>query len=195
MIEVFIKECRDKAMSCRVGEQVESSQKRNLLLGLGNTILKDDGVGIYAVEKIRQMHPKNGWDIEISPLSGCKLIDIVLGYHNVVIVDSILLDDRDPGEIITFHLNDLKTVFGSSPHYIGLPFTLEMAGQMNLEIPENIRVVAINVKDPYTFHEGLSEEIETAMPALVREVEDAMMNLTAPAASHRAISSASMISF
>ncbi len=161
---------------------MESYKKGNLLLGLGNTILKDDGIGIYAVEKIRQIHPKNGWDIETSPLSGCKLIDIVLGYRNVVIVDSILLDDRDPGEIITFHLNDLKIVFGSSPHYIGLPYAIALAEQMNLQIPENIHVVAINVKDPYTFHEGLSEEIEAAIPALIKEIEGAMMNLTMTAA-------------
>jgi hypothetical protein len=57
---------------------------------------------------------------------------------------------------------------------MGLPHMLAIARQMNLDIPEKIRVVAINVKDPYTLHEGLSSEIEAAMPALVQEIENEM---------------------
>jgi len=141
---------------------------------LGNTILSDDGVGVYAVQKIQDKHPDDGWDIEVSSLSGCKLLDIILGYRNVVIVDSIILDDREAGEIVKFHIHEMKSPFGPSPHYMGLPHMLAIARQMNLDIPEKIRVVAINVRDPYILHEGLSSEIEAAMPALVQEIESEM---------------------
>ncbi|MEW5806980.1 MAG: hydrogenase maturation protease [Acidobacteriota bacterium] len=155
---------------------MESRAKKNLLIGLGNTLLKDDGVGVYADEKIKEMHPDEAWDIEVSALSGGKLLEIILGYRNVIVVDSILIDDRSPGEIITFDISEMKSPFGPSPHYMGLPHMLATAKRMNLEIPEKIRVVAINVKDPYTFHEGLSSEIEKALPRLVEEIEHEMIS-------------------
>ncbi|MEW5806817.1 MAG: hydrogenase maturation protease [Acidobacteriota bacterium] len=151
--------------------------RKKLLLGLGNTILKDDGVGIYAVRKINERHPCNGWDIEESALSGGKLFDIIIDYHKILVVDSIFQEDRKPGEIMRFDLEDLETPFGSSPHYMGLPHMLHIAKQLDWKMPQQIRVVAINVKDPYTFHEGLSPEIEEAFPRFIREIEYEMMSI------------------
>lgn len=153
------------------------SKRKNLLLGLGNTILKDDGIGIYAVREIRAKHPQNGWDVEESSLSGCKLLDVILDYQNVLIVDSIMVEEKKPGEILKFAMEDLKTPYGQSPHYVGLPYMLQLAKFMKLNIPENIKVVAINVNDPYTIHEGLSPEIEVRLPDFIKEIESEMKTI------------------
>lgn len=150
--------------------------KNNLLLGLGNTILKDDGVGIYALRRVKERHSQNGWDFEESALSGCKLLDIILDYRNVLIVDSIMVEEKKPGEILTFALEELNTPFGQSPHYIGLPYMLEIAKVMKLNIPDRIDVIAINVNDPFTIHEGLSPEIGKRLPEFVRTIESKMAN-------------------
>ncbi len=153
------------------------AKRRNLLLGLGNTILKDDGIGIYAVRGIKDRYVNKRWDFEESSLSGCKLIDIILDYQNVLIVDSVLMQSKDPGEILKFAIEDLKTPFGQSPHYVGLPYMLKLARLMKLKIPEKIKVVAINIKDPYTIHEGLSPEIEKRLPDFIKEIENEMITV------------------
>ncbi len=153
------------------------TKRNNLLLGLGNTILKDDGIGIYAIRKVRERHSGNSWDFVECSLSGCKLIDIILGYQNVLIIDSIMIEEKKPGEILKFVLEELKTPFGQSPHYTGLPYMLEVARLMKLNIPERINVVAINVDDPFTIYEGLSPELEIRLPDFVRVIESEMVNI------------------
>ncbi len=153
------------------------TKQNSLLLGLGNTILKDDGIGIYAIRKIKEKHSGNGWDFLECSLSGCKLIDILLGYQSVLIADSIMMDEKKPGEILTFALEELKTPFGQSPHYAGLPYMLEVAKLMKLDIPKRIHVVAINVDDPFTIHEGLSPELEARLPDFIRAIESEMGNI------------------
>ncbi len=67
------------------------------MLGLGNTILGDDGVGICVVREMRRIwagHPM----VELieASLGGMVLLDCITGFDRLIVVDAIMTDDRRP---------------------------------------------------------------------------------------------------
>ena len=62
---------------------------RTLILGLGNPILTDDGVGVLVVEEVRSRLPKDT-PIDITEVSvgGLTLMESMSGYDRVILVDA-----------------------------------------------------------------------------------------------------------
>ena len=91
---------------------------RRLILGIGNTIMGDDGVGIY-VARIVKDRTRSQADLQFKELgvSGFNLVEEILGYDEVIIVDSYASTEADAGQIREFSPADFEdTVHASSPH-------------------------------------------------------------------------------
>lgn len=73
--------------------------KKNIIIGVGNMLFKDEGVGIYASEFLKQNYSFEG-DIEIidGGTLGFKLMTYFQEYENVIILDTVSIEDK-PGEI------------------------------------------------------------------------------------------------
>jgi len=68
---------------------------RTLILGLGNPILGDDGVGIAIAREIRDGWPTDpSIDILEAGLAGRFLLDVITGYQTVVVADAIITDEK-----------------------------------------------------------------------------------------------------
>ena len=133
-----------------------------LVLGLGNELLSDDAVGVIAARELSKELAGEA-DVIDSSLSGVALLDLLVGYKRVVIIDAIQLSHFPPGTIMELGLEDLRSVPSPSPHYAGLPEMLRLAQELQLEFPEEVKVVAIEVADPYTVGGGLSEPVAGAL--------------------------------
>src|SRR4030042_2064438 len=97
-----------------------------LILGVGNPVLSDDGVGIHVARILREKGLP-GVDVEELPASGLELLDVVLGYDKVVIVDAIKTDGGVPGEYYILDEKDFeKSVHGASPHGINMATALAL---------------------------------------------------------------------
>ena len=139
-----------------------------LILGLGNTILKDDGIGIYAARILsRTIGDAENIEVIESSLAGLSILDLILGYEKVIIIDSILTGNSKPGTIHEFDLKSLCGVFCPSPHYADLSQILTLGNAIGLNLPREIKVFAVEAEDPYTFEEKLSDKVEAALPHLV----------------------------
>ena len=68
-----------------------------LILGIGNPILRDDGVGIRIAQKLREENP----ELEVIETSevGISLLKLVVGYDKLIIVDSTKTGGAKPGEL------------------------------------------------------------------------------------------------
>jgi hydrogenase maturation protease len=133
-----------------------------LVLGLGNDLLSDDAVGVIAARELSKELAGEA-DVIDSSLSGVALLDLLVGYKRVIIIDAIQLSRFPPGTIIELGLEDLHSVPSPSPHYAGLPEMLRLAEELQLEFPEEVKVVAVEVADPYTVGGGLSEPVAGAL--------------------------------
>ncbi|GAH29444.1 unnamed protein product, partial [marine sediment metagenome] len=90
-----------------------------LILGIGNPILTDDGVGIKIARKLKEGNAR----LEVIETSeaGIALLDLIAGYDKLIIIDSIKIEKGKPGDLYRLELEDLKPSKDfSSSHGIGI---------------------------------------------------------------------------
>ncbi len=142
-----------------------------LVLGLGNELLGDDGVGIAAARALRGvLAGEAGVDVTESPLAGLALLDLFLGYDRAVVLDGIRTGKAAPGTVMALGPGDLSAVVAPSPHYAGLPEMLAVARRLELGFPAEVVVLAVEAEDPFTIGAGLSDAVRGALPALTARV-------------------------
>jgi hydrogenase maturation protease len=147
--------------------------KRTLILGLGNPILGDDGVGIHVVRALpAQTLPLGVVSVEAS-VGGLRLLEIISGYQEIVLVDAIQTADGQPGDIYHLHPHDLRTSLHSgSAHDLSLSGALQLGRKLGMDIPEDsaIKIIAIQVEDVRTLEEKCTPMVEAAIPRAVEAV-------------------------
>lgn len=143
-----------------------------LVLGIGNTLLGDDGVGIYVARKIRaEYHQKASIDVAETNLGGIALLDLIAGYEKVIIVDAIITKKKRAGHIYKLSLEDLGNIVDIYMlHAIDLRTAIELGRTLGYQIPENINIYAIEIGENTTFTERLSPEIEKAVPLVIKQI-------------------------
>ncbi|MBL7208599.1 MAG: hydrogenase maturation protease [Dehalococcoidia bacterium] len=142
---------------------------KTLILGLGNPILGDDGIGLRVTESLRAR--LSGRDITVSEsnASGLTLLDLLVGYDRAIIIDAIQTEDGDIGEVYRLEVSDLNvTRHAASPHDVNLATALELGKRLNLALPQQISIIAIEIPSACTFTEECSPEVEKAIPLAVR---------------------------
>ena len=143
---------------------------RRLVLGLGNDLLGDDGIGLRVVGVLRHRPSLAGFDFETADAAGLGLLDLLAGYDQAFIVDCVAADGGPPGQVRLLHPEELGAPLNLSSHYAGLPEVLALGQRLGLSLPE-VQVVAISVKDPYHIGIGLSAGLRRALSAILDTVE------------------------
>lgn len=144
---------------------------KNLLFGLGNPILTDDGVGIRVVERLRGDPALAGIDLETGALGGLAVLDSISGYERVVIVDAVKTDGGVPGTVTVLSPADLPSTSRTmNPHDCSLLEALGFAERTGLPVPRAIRIAAIEIVEDRVFGETLSPTLADRFEAIVDEV-------------------------
>ena len=145
---------------------------RVLVLCLGNDVRRDDGVAWQVADELEKERPP-GAVIRRSALAGFYLLDELLGFDRVVVVDAIQTGQRPPGAVLSFPLEAIHSPAGPSPHAVGLPAVLALGRSSGLSLPERIHVVAVEVEDMTTITEGLTPRVQESVGVAVRAVREA----------------------
>jgi hydrogenase maturation protease len=144
---------------------------KTLVLGLGNPILSDDGVGIRVAHEVGKK--LNGPQITIAETSGAglSLLDSIAGYDQVVIIDAIQTKEGNTGQIYRLGLEDFSlTKYFSSPHQINLATALELGRMLGIAMPQKVTIFAVEAKDVTSFSEKCTPEVERVVPEVVKMV-------------------------
>jgi len=153
--------------------QTDKTHATILVLGLGNPIMGDDGVGIHVVRSLKEIAPPRG-DLEFKELSvgGIKLVEEILDYKTVFIVDSIE-SSTSVGKINEFSPDKFNTTYHeSAPHALNFFTALQFYKKLEpSRIPETIRIFTIDIKSEFTFTENLTPKIQTAATKLAELLE------------------------
>lgn len=158
---------------------------RILVLGLGNELYGDDGVGIEAVRRLKEEWETgpsgDGRGDKVSfvecSLSGAAILDVVTGYDALLLIDTIIHDEPETGRIHLLDGEEVRDIPGPSPHYISVPQTLAMGRQLGLEMPKTIKILGVEAKSLYRLGEGLSGEMCGRLPAILEAARDALRGL------------------
>jgi len=144
-----------------------------LILGLGNAILCDDGVGIKVARRISELGPHPGIVVKEAELAGFALIDLLEGFERAVVVDAVRLRDAEPGEIVIFDGDLLEpSLHLVAGHQIDLPTALAMGRQLGRPVPSTVSIVGIQVQDDRTFSESCTPEVEAVIERAAQVVLD-----------------------
>ena len=144
-----------------------------LVLGVGNPILSDDGVGIHVARALASRKIP-GVDVEELAASGLELLDVILGYDKIVIIDAIQTAKKRPGEIHVLDETDFeKSVHGSSPHGINIATALALGRKIAPErMPKEVVFIAVEAEDLVNVNEHLTPKVQAALPKVIKKVED-----------------------
>jgi hydrogenase maturation protease len=146
-------------------------KNRVLLLGIGNPLLTDDGIGIVAAREISKKGLPDV-DVEEATASGIEVMEMMLGYEKVVVVDAIMWPDHEPGEVLRLDEKDFShTVHGSSPHGVNISTAIALGRQTSPEeMPKEIVFLAMQAADVSTFSESQTPRVRRSIPAFISAV-------------------------
>jgi len=144
---------------------------KTLVLGMGNSILSDDGVGIHVAHEVANHLNNPQVTVSETNTTGLGLLDSIAGYDKVIIIDAIQTEKGRAGQIYRMRTEDFSlTKHLSSPHQINLATALELGKMLNLAMPKEIAVFAVEAKDIVSFSEKCTPEVDKAIPEAVRMV-------------------------
>ena len=143
---------------------------KTIILGVGNPILCDDGVGVHVVKQLKHLIDDPNVTIDEALTGGMNLLDLLLGYDKAILIDAINIKNAKNGDVRRFLLNELSPIHSNNPHDVSLVEALELAEKLGEDrIPREIVVIGIVLKEiPYLFGEKLSSEIAKAVPKAVK---------------------------
>lgn len=143
---------------------------KTIILGIGNLILRDDGVGIHVANEVKKHIDDPDITIDEAITGGMNLLDLLLGYDKAILIDAVKSDDGSHGEVRRIPISDFNTMHSCNPHDVSLIEAIEMAKKLGeSRIPKEIIIIGVMMKQiPCEFGEDLSDEIAAAVPKAVK---------------------------
>jgi hydrogenase maturation protease len=142
---------------------------KTLILGVGNLLLKDEGVGIHAIQDLEKETLPPDVSLMDGGTGGLYLISWLQEYDRIIMIDATL-DDNPPGTIRLIHprfASDFPHLM--SAHEIGLRDMIEAMSLMG-NLPE-ILLIVISVADISEVGTELSPELQAVLPEIVELVK------------------------
>lgn len=140
---------------------------KTIIIGLGNPILGDDGVGWKVVQEVSQQLPSHiSVGMECLSVGGIGLMEHLIGYDRAIIVDSFVADAEDRGSILIRKLNDLPNYSAfhiTNAHDTSLQNAIQMGREMGAQLPVEVIVIGIAIQPISEFGETLSPPVTEAV--------------------------------
>jgi hydrogenase maturation protease len=145
------------------------SRRPILVLGIGNILLRDEGVGVRVIEQMQKMCLPGDVELVDGGTAGADLLDVLAERRKVIVIDAVQAD-CETGTVLRFTADDLVRPdgVGMSLHELGLGEALTMTRQLGCA-PEDVVVFGIKPKELGCGLE-LSEEITALVPKVVELV-------------------------
>jgi len=143
-----------------------------VVVGLGNPLRRDDGVGPEVVEQLaRCAKLPPGVDLLADDRGGLALMERLVGYERAIIVDA-MIGDEGAGAVRVMPLGDLLTAHSACTHDTSLMTALELGRLTGAALPGDaaITIVGVEVVECLAFGEGCTPEVAAAVPRAVERV-------------------------
>ena len=94
----------------------------------------------------------------------------MVGFDELMLIDAIQTGQAPPGFLHKFEGEQLKVLSTRSPHCFGISEVLAFGRELGLAVPKRVRVLAVEVNDPFTVGTELTPAVRLALPRLAQEV-------------------------
>jgi hydrogenase maturation protease len=141
-----------------------------LIIGLGNPLRRDDGVGVRVAELLAGRALSDGVQVVDGGTPGLELVNLLEGWPRVVLVDAANVG-QEPGQFVRFTLDQVQLLGEDehiSVHGAGLRDALLLAQVLGV-LPDQIVIFGVQPAS-LEWREGLSPEVEAALPDLLQSI-------------------------
>ena len=144
-----------------------------VVVGVGNPYVSDDGVGCRVLQELRErIQDRRVAFIELVAF-GLDALEQLGWFKEAVIIDAAKTGSVRVGCVR--RICPYETSSGSrtlSLHTLGLRSALGLGSMLGLPLPQPVSLLAVEVSDTETFHEGCTPEVEAAIPNVVAYAVD-----------------------
>ena len=156
---------------------MEERQNKILVLGIGNLLMNDEGVGIHVINALEKAGEIAGADLMDGGTGGFHLLGFIQSYKTIIIIDASL-DQYPPGHVRVLQPRYAKDFPKQlSAHEIGLKDLIDSAVLLG-NMPK-LHLIAVSVKEFQDMGMELSPEVEAAIPEVVVRVRELVeLNVT-----------------
>ena len=151
-----------------------------IIIGMGNPILGDDGVGWQVALQVEAylLHKFQGTDTPIPVIlnlavGGLSLMEYLIGYERAILIDAIQTGTAPVGTVTCFPIEELPNRAAGhlcSAHDTTLQNAIQMGRTLGARLPDQITIVAIEAEMVYDFTESMSPEVNAAVPTAFTRV-------------------------
>jgi len=148
---------------------------KTLIIGVGNLLLSDEGVGIHAAQRlIREYHlPEEVLVLDGGTL-GLDLLYYLEGIENLLIIDAVLMN-KEPGTLLRMVDEEVPSYmsFKMSPHHIGIPDML-FAAKLKGLYPPNVVLLGVQpgvVDIGLDLSEPVANQVDTLLEQVIEQLE------------------------
>ena len=143
---------------------------KTLILGVGNLLLKDEGVGIHVIQALETENLPTGVHLLDGGTGGFHLMGTLQKYEHIIMIDATL-DRQPPGTVRVLqprYVSDFPALM--SAHEIGLRDMIE-AMALTEKLPE-IELIVVSVADVSEVGMELTPEVAAAIPEVIEIVKN-----------------------
>ncbi|MCK5694887.1 MAG: hydrogenase maturation protease [Bacteroidales bacterium] len=146
-----------------------------LIMGLGNVLMGDEGIGVHSIEYLREKEIPDGVDLMDGGTGGFHLLSLFNQYDHLILIDATISDSTQ-GEV-----QILRPRFASdfprslTSHDIGLKDLVQTAELLH-ELPD-IHLVTVNIKDLRNVGIGISENLGNSLEKVYGAVHEILGKL------------------
>ena len=138
---------------------------------MGNQLLSDDGVGLCVAAELKSKLDQPDITVIETSCAGLSLLDLLIGYDKAIIIDAIQTLNGKPGQFYQLNPQSFDTTRRTaSPHDVNFTTALELGKKLDLHLPQEIVIFAIEASDVSTFKEECTPEVKRAIPTCVEMV-------------------------
>lgn len=146
--------------------------KKVLIYGIGNSYRCDDTVGLKIAEILKKEIKNINVMIKSGSIDGLDMLDEIIGFDKVILVDSINTKSGIPGDIYKIELDSITSNPSlAASHTIDFITALRMGKKFGYNMPERIYVYAVEIEDNTTFSEDCTEKILASIPEIVKRIK------------------------
>lgn len=157
---------------------MQKKEKKILILGMGNEILTDDGIGIKLLNDLKKKRPVEDADYEALSIGGLEIVELLSGYKTVIILDAIKTLNGVPGNVYRFIPDDFKaTLHIDNIHDISFLNALKVGKKLGYDIPSQIEIIAVEIIEDMVFSSEFTPQLQEKYPEILTEVIEIVNNI------------------
>jgi len=147
---------------------MQNTQQRNILvIGMGNVLMQDEGIGVRVVEELEQRYSvPPGVTLVDGGTTGMELFEPMRHCHSLIVADAVNTG-QPPGSLVRIANDDIPAFFQTklSNHQLGLSDLLALL-TLKGELPEHIAIIGMV---PHSLEQklGLTEQAEQGMDTMI----------------------------